>query len=178
MTYKIKLCVGKSLGTSSSAGISTGMGTAIGGGIQGVASLAAAYLQTKEAKKLREQAKRKHNADTKLQLKQFNMNQDRLAGLAGVTSGQEQFQQGLATSAFDAKYGSDVDSIGADNQSWQQRYDANVTAETDMGANVTSADAYMQSMRNKSIQDANATARTEFTGKGDYKNMNADNYTI
>lgn len=64
-----------------------GYGAGVGGAISGIGSAYAAYTASQQAEADREQKRDVWNKDTKLKIAQFNLNQNRLAGLASVLSG-------------------------------------------------------------------------------------------
>jgi len=64
-----------------------GIGAGVGGAISGISTAYAAYTAQKEAEAARKQQKEMWNKDTGLKIAQFNMNQNRLAGLAAITGG-------------------------------------------------------------------------------------------
>ena len=171
---------------TSKAGVVTGgkltgaSGAAAAGAFQAAGSIFSAYMASRTAKRQMEAEKKKHNADTRLNVAQFDLNQTRLAGLAGVASGQEQFARDQDKLALGAKYGitdpyalpaAGIEAIntvkGKDGLTWEER---TTQAITDGKINQnTTAEAYRNSTYNKAGLDAAAGVTKNFVGKGDYK---------
>jgi len=139
-----------------STGLSDGAGAAISGGLQAAGSIFSAYMAAKSAKAQIEAEKNKHNADTRLNVAQYNQNQNRLAGLAGVASGQEQFNRNLATDALNTQYG--------------------VTDVNQLKGTAGFADA--AKAYNTAGLNAAANATKQFKGKGDYSTLISSNYEV
>jgi hypothetical protein len=152
-------------GSSSNGG---GSMTGIGGIVQGLGTAYSAYTTTKEAEKARKDAKAKHNADTALQVKQFNINQNRLAGLAAVMSGEESFQRDQAQTAFQAKYGS---------TDWNQKLQTDQAAGLPIG-NISTGEAYQNQMMHQSQQAADARANAVYPGKGNFEKLDSTKYQM
>jgi hypothetical protein len=88
------------MAAAAAAGMSAGMGSMIGGGIQGIGTGLAGWWAAEQAAKDRGLKKDMWNKETALSIHQDTRNQDRLAGLAGVFSGQAGANYGANASKY------------------------------------------------------------------------------
>ena len=132
--------------------LSPGTGSAVSGGLQAFATVWAAEKQAKQAAKDRELKRQQANSENLLKINQFNMNQDRLAGLAGTFSGDTAAQEkliGMTGAGIDeTKYAG----LGGDALAVARNSDINRLARE------------------------NATSI--YKGKGDYSTLNAKDYVV
>ena len=94
---------------------------AIGGAISGAATAYSAYLAAEQAEAERKQKKDIWNKDTKLKISQFNMNQNRLSGLAGIASGRaKEYLDKMGMKPGDEGYADARAQATADSKSYYQ----------------------------------------------------------
>lgn len=142
-----------------------GYGAAVGGIFEGIGTGLGAYWAAEESAADRKQAREEKNKSTLLKVNQFNMNQDRLAGLGAVLSG-DRFRLRQADNKL----------YGEDNRvkEWQV-YQANknnpAISEADFNSNwdTARANAYASSTERASEAKRNT---------GDYKRLTASDYQI
>lgn len=163
-----------------------GYGAAIGGTVQGLGTALAGYWAAKQAAADRKAKTEMFNKENLLNINQFNLNQNRLAGLAGVFSGKaasnynlakEQYGLGPSATNFNADvYGQHLQDISGNSKADAANYNKWVGLTT--GDNAVSDAALKDYASTLAEIEAKNSAQNSFEGTGNFTLVNPDKYTI